>query len=176
VVIGCGAVGLNAIQAARLAGARTIVAVDLSADHRALAMSFGATHAIDPADDAVATIREATAGRGGDAVFESAGAHDAMRLAFEATRPGGILVLLGKLPFDADLAVRFGSLMGEKRIVRSSSGGARPHRDFPRIVDAVRRGDLQLAPLVTHRVSLDTINEGFEAMARGETVRAVMTL
>lgn len=179
VVVGCGAVGLHVVQAARLAGARRIIAVDPSAARRDLAAQLGATAVVDPTSNpapalALEAIRESTDERGGDAVFECAGNPSAIRLALEVTRPGGDLVVLGKIQFDHELGIRFGSLMGEKRVIRSSYGGARPHRDFPRIVDAVRRGDMLLEPIITQRLALDDINLGFDAMGRGDVVRAVV--
>ncbi len=118
-VIGCGAVGLNAVQGARIAGAGQILAADLAAGRRELAASFGATHAIDAgAPDVVEQVRALTGGRGADYVFEAAGHPAAFRLAMEAVRPGGHVVFLGKVNVDQEVPFRWGSLMGEKRIVR----------------------------------------------------------
>lgn len=124
-VIGCGAVGLSAVQGARLAGAARIVAVDTDARKLALARLVGATDTIDAAaGDPLPRIRELTQGRGADCVFEAAGNPRAFRLSAEAARPGGQIVWLGKVNVDHDVAFRWGALMGEKRIVRSSYGGA----------------------------------------------------
>ena len=180
-VVGCGAVGLNAIQGARIAGAETIVAIDRDPARLARARDFGATQCVpsldsastDPAIDAV---RSLTAGRGADYVFESAGSESAMRLALEITRPAGDLVILGKTEPDRMVAFRFGALAGEKRIVRSSYGGARPARDFPWLAELYLRGELLLDPLVSIRLPLEDINAGFEAMRRNEIVRAVVEL
>jgi S-(hydroxymethyl)glutathione dehydrogenase/alcohol dehydrogenase len=175
VVVGCGAVGLNVLQGARLAGARTIVAVDVSERHLALAPGFGATHTIHPGrEDATAAVRALTGGRGADYAFEAAGTEASLRETLEAARPGATVVILGKTAVNAMVSLRFGSLMGEKRIVRSSYGGARPRVDFPRIAQAYLDGKLKLDELITHRLSLADINAGFEGMERGEVTRAVV--
>ena len=130
VVVGVGAVGLNVLQGARLAGARTIIAVDVSPRHLAMAPRFGATHVIDARREEVpAAVRALTGGRGADYAFEAAGNEASLQHTFEVARPGASVVVLGKTAVDARVALRFGSLMGEKRIVRSSYGGApRAHR------------------------------------------------
>ena len=99
-----------------------------------------------------------------------------MQLALEIARPGGQVVILGKVPIDQKVAFRFGSLMGEKRITRSSYGGARPARDFPWLARLYLAGKLRLDELITARLPLERINEGFDAMRRGEGVRTVVTL
>jgi S-(hydroxymethyl)glutathione dehydrogenase/alcohol dehydrogenase len=176
VVIGCGAVGLSAVQGARLAGAGLIVAVDIDSRKLDLARRVGATDTIDAsAADPLPAIRELTAGRGADYVFEAAGRPATFRLSAEAVRPGGQIVWLGKVNVDEDVAFRWGSLMGEKRIVRSSYGGARPQRDFPLLAQAYLDGHLHLDELVSRRIGLDEINEGFAALKRGDVVRAVVT-
>lgn len=176
-VIGCGGVGLSAVQGARIAGAGRIIAADRAPDKRAAALSFGATDIIDAtASDTLAQIRTLTAGRGADYVIEAAGHPDAFRLAVEAVRPGGQVVLLGKVNVDDDVAFRWGSLMGEKQIVRSSYGNARPHRDFPWLARLYLEGKLQLDELVTRRLHLDQINEGFDAVRAGGTLREVIVM
>ncbi len=123
-VIGCGAVGLNAIQAAAMELAAPVIAVDRSADKLALATRFGATHVLSADEHTLEQIKALTQGRGADHVFEAAGSEAALQLALEATRPGGQLVILGKTDVQRRVSLRFGSLMGEKRITRSSYGGA----------------------------------------------------
>lgn len=175
VVVGTGAVGLNVLQGARLAGARTIIAVDVSDRHLALAPRFGATHVIDARREEVApAVRALTEGRGADHAFEAAGNEAALQHTLEAARPGATVVILGKTAVDARVSLRFGSLMGEKWIVRSSYGGARPRIDFPRIARAYLDGTVLLDELITRRLALAEINEGFEAMERGEVTRAVV--
>jgi S-(hydroxymethyl)glutathione dehydrogenase/alcohol dehydrogenase len=174
-VVGCGAVGLNAIQGARLLNAGRIIAVDMSRERLAIAQRLGATDAIIASqDDVAAQIRALTGGRGADYVFEAAGNKGAFRLSVEAVRPGGEVVWLGKIDVDEEVPFRWGTLMGEKRIVRSSYGDARPARDFPWIAREYLAGRVKLDELITRRIRLDDINDGFAAMARGEGIRSVI--
>jgi S-(hydroxymethyl)glutathione dehydrogenase/alcohol dehydrogenase len=174
-VIGCGAVGLNAIQGAVLADAARIIAIDVSAERRERAKGFGATDLIDAAaTDAAEQVRAMTAGRGADYVIEAAGHKNAFRLSVEAVRPGGEVVWLGKINVDEEVSFRWGSLMGEKRIVRSSYGDARPRRDFPWLCDEYLRGRLKLDELITARIALADINAGFASLAKGEGIRTVV--
>ncbi|HVY04901.1 MAG TPA: Zn-dependent alcohol dehydrogenase [Burkholderiales bacterium] len=174
-VIGCGAVGLNAVQGAKLVGAGKIIAVDVSKDRLARAVTFGATHTVDAsAADAVEQVKALTGGRGADYVIEAAGNKNAFRMTVEAVRPGGQVVWMGKINVNEDVSFRWGALMGEKRIVRSSYGEARPRRDFPWIANEYLQGRLKLDELVTNRIKLEQINDGFAALARGEGIRTVV--
>ncbi|MBL8672478.1 MAG: Zn-dependent alcohol dehydrogenase [Alphaproteobacteria bacterium] len=174
-VIGCGAVGLSAVQGAKLAGATTIVAVDVDDRKRDVVRKFGATHFCNAArEDAVAFVKVLTGGRGADVVLECAGNEKAFRVSVEACRPGGQVVWLGKVNVDKDVAFRWGSLMGERRFTRSSYGGARPQRDFPLLAQAYLHGTLELDALITRRIRLEEINEGFAALKRGEAIRTVV--
>jgi S-(hydroxymethyl)glutathione dehydrogenase/alcohol dehydrogenase len=175
-VIGCGAVGLNVVQGAVLAGAERIVALDRDAARLARARRFGATDTLMAGDDAVEHVKALTSGRGADAVFECAGSEGAMQLALDVARPGAQVVILGKVPVQQKVSFRFGSLMGEKRIIRSSYGGARPARDFPWLARLYLEGKLELDELVTRRLPLERINEGFDAMRRGDGIRTVVEL
>jgi S-(hydroxymethyl)glutathione dehydrogenase / alcohol dehydrogenase len=176
-VIGCGAVGLNVLQGARLAGAATIIAVDVGAERLARARRFGARHAIDANGDGVLDqVRSLTGGRGADHVFEAAGHEAAFRLSVEAVRPAGQVVWLGKINVNAEVAFRWGSLMGEKRIVRSSYGDAMPQRDFPWLVEQYLEGRLMLDELITRRITLDEINDGFADLAQGIGTRTVIQM
>ena len=175
VVIGCGGVGLSAIQGAASRQAAQVVAVDLDDRKLVAAQTFGATHVLNPLRvDAVAAVRDMTEGRGADFTFEAGGNEKAMRLAMEVTRPGGDVVMLGKVGVNDDVKFRWGSLMGEKRITRSSYGGARPHRDFPALAQAYLDGRLRLDELITQRIPLERINEGYGALERGEVLRCVV--
>ena len=177
VVIGCGAVGLNAIQGAVLAHAATIIAVDRDPTKLGRAKLFGATETLDGSTPEVAAkVRDLTAGRGADYVFEAAGHQSAFRLSIEAVRPGGEVVWLGKINVDEEVTFRWGTLMGEKRIVRSSYGGAVPRRDFPWLANAYLEGRVKLDELITRRIPLGEINDGFAALARGEGIRTVVEL
>ena len=175
VVVGCGAVGLNVVQGAAANRAATIVGIDSAPARLDLALRLGATHAMSGTDaELVSKVKSLTAGRGAEFVFEAAGRPDAMRLALECARPGGHVVLLGKVPVDETVAFRFGSLMGEKRITRSSYGGARPETDFPALARAYLEGRLKLDELIGRRVTLDAINESVDAMRSGQTGRSIV--
>jgi S-(hydroxymethyl)glutathione dehydrogenase/alcohol dehydrogenase len=172
-VIGCGAVGLSAIMGCVLAGCGEIVAVDPNPVRRDLAQKLGATRAVEP-DEAIEMARFLTNGRGADAVIEAAGVNDGFRLSVEAVRPGGQVVWLGKTGVSEEVSFRWGSLMQEKRITRSSYGGARPARDFPMLAQAYLDGKLKLDHMISAHIGLEQINEGFAALRRGETVRSVV--
>ncbi len=174
-VIGCGAVGLAAVQGARLAGAGAIIAVDLDPAKLVLARTMGATLTVNASnDDSVATAKRVTGGRGADVVIESAGSPAAFRVTAEAVRPGGHVIWLGKVDVQQDVSFRWGSLMQEKRIRRVSYGNARPRRDFPMLARAYLDGKLMLDDLISRRIALDEINTGFDALKRGETIRSVV--
>src|SRR6266478_6208062 len=175
-VIGCGAVGLAAVQGARLAGAGAIVAVDIDPAKLVLAARMGATHGVDASkEDAIAAAKRETGGRGADVVIEAAGSASAFRVTTEAVRPGGQIVWLGKIDVSKDVAFRWGSLMQEKRIRRVSYGNARPRRDFPLLARAYLDGSLMLDELISRRITLSEINEGFAALKRGEAIRSVIS-
>jgi S-(hydroxymethyl)glutathione dehydrogenase/alcohol dehydrogenase len=175
-VIGCGAVGLSAVQGARLAGAAKIIAVDIDDAKLKLAQLMGATCGVNARrDDAVAAGKKETFGRGVDTVIEAAGNASAFRATTEAVRPGGQIVWLGKIDVDKDVAFRWGSLMQEKQIRRSSYGNARPARDFPLLAQAYLDGRLMLDEMITQRIELAAINDGFAALRDGKAIRTVVT-
>jgi S-(hydroxymethyl)glutathione dehydrogenase/alcohol dehydrogenase len=174
-VIGCGAVGLSAVQGARLAGAGEIIAVDLDDAKLALAAKMGATTLVNARrEDAAAVAKAKSGGRGVDTVLEAAGSPAGFGLSVEAVRPGGEVIWLGKTDVTAEVAFRWGALMGEKRIRRSSYGGTRPARDFPMLARAYLDGRLYLDELITRRIALDEINGGFAALKAGEAIRSVV--
>jgi S-(hydroxymethyl)glutathione dehydrogenase / alcohol dehydrogenase len=174
-VIGCGAVGLSAVQGARLAGAGSIIAVDIDPAKLDLACRLGATLGVNASrEDAVAAGKRETGGRGVDVVIEAAGSASAFRVTTEAVRPGGQVIWLGKVDVNNDVSFRWGSLMQEKRIRRVSYGNARPRRDFPLLARAYLDGALMLDELISRRIKLEQINEGFRALKRGETIRSVV--
>lgn len=176
-VIGCGAVGLNVLQGARLAGAGRIIAGDLSDERLERARQFGATDTLNVASEgALDEVRALTGGRGADYVFEAAGHEAAFRLSVEAVRPAGHVVWLGKINTDKPVTFRWGSLMGEKQIVRSSYGNAMPNRDFPWIAEQYLQGKIKLDEMITRRIRLDEINAGFADLANGIGVRTVVEM
>jgi S-(hydroxymethyl)glutathione dehydrogenase/alcohol dehydrogenase len=174
-VIGCGAVGLAAIQGAVMAGAGAVIAADLDDAKLALAAKLGATATVNATrDDPVEVVRAATKGRGADVVLEAAGHPAAFRCTAEAVRPGGQIIWLGKIDVANDVSFRWGSLMSEKRIRRSSYGGARPARDFPLLAQAYLDGRLKLDELISGRIVLDDINRGFDDLRAGNAIRTVI--
>ncbi|MCB1742118.1 MAG: Zn-dependent alcohol dehydrogenase [Gammaproteobacteria bacterium] len=175
-VIGMGAVGLSAVQGARLAGAREIVAIDIDPGKLDLAQRVGATSVVAAnRADPIAVVRAASGGRGADVVIEAAGRPASFQMSVELCRPGGQVVWLGKVDVDTSVSFRWGSLMGERRIVRSSYGGTRPSTDFPALARAYLDGRLLLDEMISARIALDDINRGFDALRAGQAVRTVVT-
>src|SRR6201998_1378126 len=174
-VIGCGAVGLAAVQGAVMAGAGAVIAADLDDAKLALALKVGATATVNVTrDDPVQAVRAATRGRGADVVLEAAGYPNAFRFTAESVRPGGQIIWLGKIDVANDVSFRWGSLMGEKRIRRSSYCAARPARDFPLLAQAYLDGRLKLDELITGRIGLDDIHRGFDDLRAGNAIRTVI--
>jgi alcohol dehydrogenase len=174
-VIGLGGVGLASVLGAVASGAVQVVAVDLSDDKLALARQLGATHAVNARDpDAAAQIREATRG-GVDVAFEMAGAVRAMELAYAVTRRGGATVTAGLPPPGAALPLLLVQMVAEERTVKGSYiGGCVPARDIPRYVALYRAGKLPVDRLMSGRLRLDEINEGFDRLHEGRAVRQVI--
>lgn len=175
-VIGCGAVGLSAIQGAKIAGAATIIGIDPRPARRDDARRMGATAVLDPlAGDVVAEVLALSEGKGVDAVIEGVGAAATTRQAYEMARLSGSIIIVGmpapgsKLELDA-----WQFFLSEKRISSSLFGSADIHRDFPRYVGFAERGLLDLGGMVTRRLRLDEINAGLDALEAGEVVRAVI--
>ena len=174
-IVGLGGVGLAAVLGAVASGASRIVAVDLAQDKRDFARALGATDAFDAADARVVdAIREATQG-GVEFAFEFAGSVKAMDLAYRITRRGGTTVTAGLPPPTATFALPHVNLVAEERTVKGSYiGTCVPSRDLPRFVALYRRGKLPVNRLLTHRIALDDINEGFERLREGKAVRQVV--
>jgi S-(hydroxymethyl)glutathione dehydrogenase/alcohol dehydrogenase len=175
-VFGCGGVGQSVVQGARIAGAGRIFAVDPVDLKRRIAAGFGATDCIDPAAyDAVEQIRSATGGRGADYAFEVIGSPDVLVQAFTAVRKRGTVVAVGMPAAGATVTLPAGPLfMQEKRILGCFYGSASPVVHFPLLVDLVETGRLDLAPMVSRHIALDTIDDAFHAMENGEVIRSVI--
>ncbi|MFN2613661.1 MAG: Zn-dependent alcohol dehydrogenase [Actinomycetota bacterium] len=173
-VIGCGGVGLNVIQGARLAGASVIVAIDPVPSKREAALKFGATHVCSP-DEADEVTKQLTEGVRPDVVFEVVGKTMLQRLAFDLVRPGGRAVMVGAAPVMDEVSFpAIGFLVQEKTIKGCYYGSCNPRRDVPKVIEWMRAGKLDLAGLVTHTAPLDAINDAFEAMQAGTTLRTVL--
>ncbi len=173
-VFGLGGVGLACVLGAVASGANPVVVVDPVAEKRALALDLGATHAIEAGEGAVAGVREATKG-GAAFVFESVGSETVLAQAYGATRRGGMTVATG-LPHPSRMfSVPAVSLVAEERCVQGSyMGSAVPRRDLPRFVAMYQAGRLPVDRLLTHRLGLGEINEGFDRLADGLAVRQVV--
>jgi len=176
VVIGCGGVGQSIIQGARIAGAVTIIAVDLAPARRELSLRLGATHAVDPAAaDMVQQVRALTQGRGADYSFEVVGQPELMVQAYNATRTAGTVVLVGMPPAGSTLTLpAMSAVFSGKKLIGSVVGGAQILRDFPLFIRFAETGKLDLGSLVSKRLSLDDINEGLHMVERADGMRAVI--
>ncbi len=176
VVFGAGGIGLNAVQAAALAKAARVIAVDIQAQKLEQARIFGATHAIDARQhDPVRAVLELTDGRGADYAIEAAGLTVTMEQAFACIRrQGGVAVLAGNVPKDARITIDPFELICGKRLVGTWGGGTVPDRDVPRYVALYLEGKLKLDELVTHRFRLEQVNEAFAALERGLVTRALV--
>lgn len=175
-VFGLGGVGLSALLGALVAGAQSVVAVDVVESKLELARELGATAAIMGGEDVVAQVRAATGG-GADHVIETAGHAAVLAQAYESTRRGGTTVTVGLPHPEQQLSIQAVSLVAEERTLRGSYlGSSVPSRDIPRYVALYLAGKLPVDRLLTHTLSLDEINEGFDRLAAGEAVRQVVLL
>lgn len=174
VVIGCGGIGLNVVQGARIAGAGRIIAVDMNSTKLELAQDFGATEVIDASKvDAVQAVLEATKG-GVHHAFEAIGSKTAAEQCFAMLRPGGTATVIGMIPVGQKIELSGAAFLGERRIQGSNMGSNRFPIDMPRYVDLYLQGRLKLDELVSARIKLDDINEGFAAMKQGTIARSVI--
>ncbi|MEO8693216.1 MAG: Zn-dependent alcohol dehydrogenase [Acidimicrobiales bacterium] len=176
-VIGCGAVGLNAIQGARLAGAGHVIGVDTVADKLDIARRFGATMVIDASAVApIDAVRDLTGGRGADVVFETAGTASTIGAAVQMSRKGGQVILVG-LPALDGLPSILEHLYYSARIVKACSyGSVDVLRDVPRFVELYRCGRLKIDELITERIQLEDVNDALaDLSASTRAVRRVIT-
>jgi S-(hydroxymethyl)glutathione dehydrogenase/alcohol dehydrogenase len=176
-VIGCGGVGQSVIQGARIAGAGRIFAIDPVEMKRKTAEQLGATDLIDPAaGDPVEQVKAATSGRGADYSFEVIGLPETITQAFNTARRGGTVVIVGMPRVEAMVTFpAFQLFSEEKHMLGCFYGTAQVRRDFPRFVELVETGRLDIGSMVSRRIGLDEINDAFRAMQAGEVVRSVIT-
>lgn len=173
-VIGCGGVGLNVIQGARIAGAERIIAIDLSPEKLALAKKLGATDGIAGGPDAVATVKQLTGG-GVDFVFEVIGLAKTIEQGIGMLRPRGLLSLVGATGLDTTVALpTFATLINEFRIQGAMMGSAPFVRDIPRFAQMYLDGKLDLDNLLAERIDLTQIDAGYEKMKLGNQARSVI--
>jgi len=178
VVFGLGGIGLNVVQGARMVGADMIVGVDLNPDRRAIAEKFGMTHFVNPKDagkDLVAHLVNLTGG-GADYSFECVGNVELMRQALECCHKGwGESVIIGVAPAGAEISTRPFQLVTGRVWKGTAFGGARGRTDVPKIVDWYMDGKIDIDSLITHQLPLERINEAFDLMHAGESIRTVVT-
>jgi S-(hydroxymethyl)glutathione dehydrogenase/alcohol dehydrogenase len=176
VVFGLGGIGLNVIQGAKMVGADKIIGVDLNPEREAMGRQFGMTHFVNPkeVDNVVDAIVQLTDG-GADYSFECIGNTGTMRQALECCHKGwGQSVIIGVAEAGAEISTRPFQLVTGRRWLGSAFGGARGRTDVPKIVDWYMDGKLNIDDLITHRLTLEQINEGFDLMKRGESIRSVV--
>ncbi|MFC8921846.1 S-(hydroxymethyl)mycothiol dehydrogenase [Cellulosimicrobium sp. NPDC057127] len=177
-VIGCGGVGTAAVAGAKLGGATTIVAVDVTDDKLETARALGATHTVNSAkEDAVARIREITGGFGADLVIDAVGIAATYQQAFEARDLAGRVVLVGVPDPGTTITLPLDEVFGRGGSLKSAwYGDALPSRDFPMLVDQYRLGRLDLDAFVTERVGLGDVEAAFDKMKDGSVLRSVVEL
>ncbi|WP_405063071.1 zinc-dependent alcohol dehydrogenase family protein [Kribbella sp. NBC_01505] len=176
VVFGLGGVGLSALLGAALVGAHPLVAVDVVPEKLELARALGATHAVAAGPDTVEEVRAATSG-GADYAFETVGSGKVLEQAYAATRRGGTTVTVGLPHPSQTFSVPAVSLVAEERTVKGSYlGSAIPSRDIPRYIALYQAGRLPVDRLLTATVGLDNLNEAFDTLAAGTSIRQVLLL
>jgi S-(hydroxymethyl)glutathione dehydrogenase / alcohol dehydrogenase len=177
VVFGLGGIGLNVIQGARIAGADMIVGVDINPARKAIAEKFGMTHFVNPKEiqgELVPHLVELTGG-GADHSFECVGNVTLMRQALECAHRGwGHSTIIGVAGAGQEISTRPFQLVTGRVWQGSAFGGARGRTDTPKIVDWYMSGKINIDDLITHTMPLDKINEGFDLMTRGESIRGVV--
>ena len=173
-VIGCGGIGLSAINGAALAGASRIIAVDMVASKLELARKFGATDLVDASDgEAVEKVREMTGG-GVHYSFEAIGLKATAEEAFRMLRAGGTATVIGMIPPGQMVSLHGVDFLSEKKIQGSMMGSNRFRVDMPRFVDFYLQGKLHLDDMISNRIALADINEGMAALETGEIARSVI--
>ncbi len=177
VVFGLGGIGLNVVQGARLAGAGMIVGVDVNSSREALGRSFGMTHFVNPQEskgDLVANLVELTGG-GADYSFECVGNVQLMRQALECCHRGwGVSVIIGVAGAGQEIATRPFQLVTGRTWKGTAFGGARGRTDVPKIVDWYMEGRIAIDRLITHKLPLERINEAFDRMHDGTSIRTIV--
>src|SRR5438132_4474038 len=176
-VVGCGGVGLNVIQGARIAGAENIIAVDMNETKLQLAKEFGATATVNASQgDPVSQVMSLTDERGADVAFEVIGLGPTIDQTISMTRRGGQAILVGVPRMDVMVKIPafLGLILQEKTIKGCWYGSSNVHRDVPKLVELYKKGDLKRDELISREISLDQVNEAFDAMKTGEVARSVI--
>mgnify|MGYP003630482097 FL=1 len=177
IVFGLGGIGLNVLQGLRLAGADMIVGVDLNPSKVEMATRFGMTHFVNPSEvegDLVPYLVDLTKG-GADYTFDATGNVGVMRTALECAHKGwGESIIIGVAPAGAEISTRPFQLVTGRSWRGTAFGGARGRTDVPKIVDWYMDGKIEIDPMITHTMGLEGINEAFDLMHRGESIRSVV--
>jgi S-(hydroxymethyl)glutathione dehydrogenase/alcohol dehydrogenase len=175
-VLGCGGVGQAVIQGARIAGAGRIIAIDPQPLKRKMAKQLGATDVVDPsAGDAVEQVKALTGGRGVDYAFEVIGLPETIVTTYNLARRGGEVIVVGMARFDAQFTLpAFDVFYSQKTLKGSKYGSAQVRRDFPRFVELIETGRLDISSMVSKTIKLDGVNDAFRAMEAGEVIRSVI--
>jgi S-(hydroxymethyl)glutathione dehydrogenase/alcohol dehydrogenase len=177
-VFGLGGIGLNVIQGARMVGADKIIGVDINPARQEMARRFGMTHFVNPdevgRDKVVQAIQDLTDG-GADFSFECIGNTNVMRQALECTHRGwGTSIIIGVAASGQEISTRPFQLVTGRNWRGTAFGGVRGRTEVPKIVDWYMEGKIQIDPLITHVMPLEKINEGFDLMHAGESIRSVV--
>ena len=174
-VFGCGGVGLSAVQGAVISGALRVIAVDMVPAKLEVAKRVGATDVIDAsAGNPVEAVKELTGGLGVHYSFEAIGLKVTAEQAFAVLRPGGTATIIGMIPFGTTIELNGFDFLPERKIQGSAMGSNRFRTDVPRYIEMYKQGRLKLDELMSNKITLDDVNEGFEALARGEVTRNVI--
>jgi S-(hydroxymethyl)glutathione dehydrogenase/alcohol dehydrogenase len=176
-VIGCGGVGLNVIQGARIAGAEEIIAIDMLPNKLDMAKQFGATTLVNASDgDPVSQVMEMTQQRGVDVAFEVIGLKQTIEQTIMMTRRGGEAVLVGvpRMEVMLELPAFFGVVLMSKTIKGCWYGSSNVQQDVPKLLEYYKSGELKLDELISRRISVDEVNDAFKAMEAGEVARSVI--
>lgn len=175
-VIGCGGIGLSAIQGGRIAGANKVIAVDTNPAKLELAQDLGATHVVNAADaDPVEQIKELTEGHGVEHAFEAVGLKQTAEQSFRMLRKGGQATIIGMIPVGTKIEVDGFEFLDEKTLTGSNMGSNRFRTDMPRYVDMYLDGRLKLDEMVSKTIDLEQINEGFAELKTGKVTRSLIT-
>ena len=174
-VIGCGGIGLAAVQGARITGANKVIAVDMVGSKLELAQSLGATHVVNASEgDAVEQVKELTDGKGVHYSFEAVGLKQTAEQSFNMLRNGGQATVIGMIPVGTKVEVHGVDFLYEKKLTGSNMGSNQFRTDMPRFVEMYLDGRLKLDEMVSKTISLEEINDGFEEMKTGTVARSVI--
>ena len=171
-VVGCGGIGLSAVNGAALAGASRIIAIDTNSSKLEKAMAMGATDVINASNvDPVAAVKDLTDGQGVPYSFEAIGTKVTAEQCFAMLRPGGVATIIGMIPFGTKIELHGADFLRDRKIQGTSMGGNRFRVDMPRLLELWKQGRLKLDHLVSGHIALDKINEGFAMLKSGTPVR-----